>query len=113
MDMEQRKTITTEEAAAQLHIAPSTLLTRNNKMGSYFGIVPLKPTNRLLWPADIVEQLSGVRRVRGRKPGPKVAPKHPGHRWAKGTTGNPSGRPTKEKAKAKAEARAKVKGAVA
>lgn len=53
------RTLTTEQAAAALHIRPQTLRAALCRDGHYYGIRPLKSPNRfLLWPADEVARLT-------------------------------------------------------
>ena len=53
------RTLTTEQAAAALHIRPQTLRAALCRDGHYFGIKPTKTPNRfLLWPADAVARLT-------------------------------------------------------
>ena len=52
------RTISTEQAAAALHIRPQTLRAAICRDGHYFGIRPLKLPNRMLaWPAEGIERL--------------------------------------------------------
>ncbi len=51
--------LTTNELAAQLCIAPQTLRAALCRSGSYFGIRPAKlPGGRLLWPDDTLTRLT-------------------------------------------------------
>ena len=51
-------TLSTEQAAAALHIRPQTLRAALCRDGHYFGIRPVKLPNRLLaWPADAIDRL--------------------------------------------------------
>ena len=52
------RTLSTEQAAAALHIRPQTLRAALCRDGHYFGIRPLKLPNRMLaWPAEGIERL--------------------------------------------------------
>ncbi len=52
------RTLSTEQAAAALHVKPQTLRAALCKGGAYMGIRPVKMPNRFLaWPADAIEQL--------------------------------------------------------
>ena len=52
------RTLSTEQAAAALHIKPQTLRAALCRDGHYFGIRPLKLPNRMLaWPAEGIERL--------------------------------------------------------
>ena len=52
------RTLSTEQAAAALHIRPQTLRAALCRDGHYFGIRPIKLPNRMLaWPADGIERL--------------------------------------------------------
>ena len=52
------RTLSTEQAAAALHIRPQTLRAAFCRDGHYFGIRPLKLPNRMLaWPAEGIERL--------------------------------------------------------
>lgn len=52
------KTLSTEQAAAALHIKPQTLRAALCRDGHYFGLRPRKlPNGRLLWPAEGIERL--------------------------------------------------------
>lgn len=52
------RTLSTEQAAAALHVRPQTLRAALCRDGHYFGIRPTKTPNRfLLWPADAVERV--------------------------------------------------------
>lgn len=52
------KTLSTEQAAAALHIKPQTLRAALCRNGHYFGIRPLKlPSRFLAWPAEGIERL--------------------------------------------------------
>lgn len=47
--------ITTEHLAAQLNIQPQSIRARLCRMGSYFGLRPIKlPNRRLMWDEDDV-----------------------------------------------------------
>ena len=53
------RTLSTEQAAAALHIRPQTLRAALCRNGEYYGVRPLKAKNRFLrWPADAVERLT-------------------------------------------------------
>jgi hypothetical protein len=53
------RTLTTEQAAAALHIRPQTLRAALCRDGHYFGVRPIKGRNRFLfWPADAIERLT-------------------------------------------------------
>ena len=53
------RTLSTEQAAAALHIRPQTLRAALCRDGHYFGIRPVKlPNGRLLWDAAEVERLA-------------------------------------------------------
>jgi hypothetical protein len=52
------RTLSTEQAAAALHIRPQTLRAALCRDGHYFGIRPVKLPNRMLaWPADAIDRL--------------------------------------------------------
>jgi hypothetical protein len=52
------RTLSTEQAAAALHIKPQTLRAALCRDGHYFGTRPIKLPNRMLaWPADVIERL--------------------------------------------------------
>ena len=52
------KTLSTEQAAAALHIKPQSLRRALCLQGHYFGIRPIKLPNRMLaWPAEGIERL--------------------------------------------------------
>ena len=52
------RTLSTEQAAAALHIRPQTLRAAMCRDGHYFGIRPVKLPNRMLaWPAESIERL--------------------------------------------------------
>ena len=52
------RTLSTEQAAAALHIRPQTLRRALCLQGHYFGIRPVKLPNRMLaWPAESIERL--------------------------------------------------------
>lgn len=53
-----RRTYSTEEAAAALHIKPQTLRAAMCRDGHYHGIRPVKlPSRFLAWPATDIERL--------------------------------------------------------
>ncbi|MCK0508554.1 hypothetical protein [Aromatoleum anaerobium] len=53
------RTLSTEQAAAALHIRPQTLRAALCRDGHYAGIVPRKlPSRFLAWPADAVARLT-------------------------------------------------------
>ena len=53
------RTLSTEQAAAALHIKPQTLRAALCRDGHYFGLRPVKCRNRfLLWDAAAVEALT-------------------------------------------------------
>lgn len=53
-----RRTYSTEQAAAALHIRAQTLRAALCRSGHYFGVRPVKSPNRfLLWPADQIDRL--------------------------------------------------------
>lgn len=59
----QPRTLTTEQAAAALHVKPQTLRAAVCRTGHYFGITPIKSPNRfLLWPAGPVERMTAGER---------------------------------------------------
>ena len=52
------KTLSTEQAAAALHIKPQTLRAALCRDGHYFGVRPHKlPSRFLAWPAEAIERL--------------------------------------------------------
>ena len=52
-------TLTTEQAAAALHVQPQTLRVALCRFGHYFGVRPVKAPNRfLLWPAEDIRRLT-------------------------------------------------------
>ena len=52
------RTLSTEQAAAALHVKPQTLRAAVCRAGHYFGIRPLKLPNRMLaWPAEAIHRL--------------------------------------------------------
>ena len=52
------RTLSTEEAAAAMHIRPQTLRAALCRDGHYFGIRPIKLPNRMwAWPAEGIERL--------------------------------------------------------
>ena len=61
MAAEQTKplTLSTEQAAAALHIRPQTLRAALCRDGHYFGIRPVKLPNRMLaWPVEAIERVT-------------------------------------------------------
>ena len=53
------RTLSTEQAAAALHVKPQTLRAALCRDGVYFGVRPVKLPNRLLaWPADQIDALA-------------------------------------------------------
>lgn len=53
------RTLSTEQAAAALHIRPQTLRAALCRDGHYFGVHPVKLANRFLaWPADQIARLA-------------------------------------------------------
>ena len=53
------RTLSTEQAAAALHIRPQTLRAALCRDGHYFGIRPVKLPNRMLaWPCEAIERLT-------------------------------------------------------
>jgi len=48
---------TTEEYAAALKVKPQSVRAGYCRDGHYLGVVPIKPSRRLLWPADQVDAL--------------------------------------------------------
>lgn len=54
-----RRSYSTDEAAAVLHIRPQTLRAALCREGHYFGLRPNKlPSRFLAWPADDVDALA-------------------------------------------------------
>lgn len=54
-----RRTLSTDEAAAALHVKPQTLRASICIRGHYAGITPRKlPSRFLAWPADAVERVA-------------------------------------------------------
>ena len=52
------RTLSTEQAAAALHIRPQTLRAALCRDGHYFGVRPIKLPNRMLaWPAEAIHRL--------------------------------------------------------
>ena len=52
------RTLSTEQAAAALHIRPQTLRAALCRDGHYFGVRPIKLRNRFLaWKAEDIERL--------------------------------------------------------
>ncbi len=52
------RTLSTEQAAAALHVRPQTLRSAMCRDGHYFGITPVKLPNRMLaWPAEAIDAL--------------------------------------------------------
>lgn len=52
------RTLSTEQAAAALHIKPQTLRAAHCRDGHYFGVRPVKLSSRMLaWPTDDIERL--------------------------------------------------------
>ncbi len=52
------RTLSTEQAAAALHVRPQTLRAALCRDGHYCGIRPVKLPNRMLaWPADQIDAL--------------------------------------------------------
>ena len=55
------RTLSTEQAAAALHVRPNTLRNAFCRDGHYAGIRPRKLPNRFLaWPADQIERLTAA-----------------------------------------------------
>ena len=53
------RTLSTEQAAAALHIRPQTLRAALCRDGHYFGIRPVKLPNRMLaWPVEAIERVT-------------------------------------------------------
>ena len=53
------RTLSTEQAAAALHIKPQTLRAALCRDGHYFGIRPVKLPNRMLaWPCEAIDSLT-------------------------------------------------------
>ena len=53
------RTLSTEQAAAALHIRPQTLRAALCRDGHYFGIRPVKLPNRMLaWPCEAIDRLT-------------------------------------------------------
>lgn len=53
------RTLSTEQAAAALHIRPQTLRAALCRDGHYCGIRPVKLPNRFLaWPVEAIERLT-------------------------------------------------------
>ena len=53
------RTLSTEQAAAALHVKPQTLRAAVCRAGHYCNVRPLKLANRFLgWPADQIERLA-------------------------------------------------------
>jgi len=53
------RTLSTDQAAAALHIKPQTLRSAMCRDGHYFGITPVKLPNRMLaWPAEAIYRLT-------------------------------------------------------
>lgn len=58
------RTLSTEQAAATLHVRPQTLRAAVCRDGAYQGVRPLKARNRfLIWPAAEIEALLNVEGV--------------------------------------------------
>ena len=54
-----RRSYSTEQAAAALHIKPPTLRAALCRDGHYFGVRPVKLPNRMLaWPREAIERLT-------------------------------------------------------
>ena len=52
------RTLSTEQAAAALHITAQTLRAAHCRDGHYFGVRPVKlPSRMLAWPTDDIERL--------------------------------------------------------
>ena len=52
------RTLSTEQAAAALHITAQTLRAAHCRDGHYFGVRPVKlPSRMLAWPTDDLERL--------------------------------------------------------
>lgn len=53
------RTLSTEQAAAALHVKPQTLRAAVCRVGHYCGIRPHKlPSRFLAWPADAIDRLT-------------------------------------------------------
>lgn len=53
------RTLSTEQAAAALHVKPQTLRAALCRDGVYLGVRPVKLPNRLLaWPAEQIDALT-------------------------------------------------------
>lgn len=53
------RTLSTEQAAAALHVRPQTLRAAICRNGHYFGVRPVKLPNRMLaWPAEAIGRLT-------------------------------------------------------
>lgn len=53
------RTLSTEQAAAALHVKPQTLRAAVCREGHYAGIRPRKlPSRFLAWPADAIDRLT-------------------------------------------------------
>lgn len=53
------RTLSTEQAAAALHVKPQTLRAAVCRAGHYCNVRPLKLANRFLgWPADQIDRLA-------------------------------------------------------
>jgi hypothetical protein len=60
-DDADRATIGTKELATLLNTKPQSIYKRLCVTGNYWGIKPAKlPSGRLLWPANVLEQLKGA-----------------------------------------------------
>lgn len=58
------RTLSTEQAAAALHVKPQTLRAAVCRAGHYCNVRPLKLANRFLgWPADQIERLAAGEEV--------------------------------------------------
>lgn len=54
------RTLSTEQAAAALHIKPQTLRAAVCRAGHYAGVRPHKlPSRFLAWPAEAIDRLAG------------------------------------------------------
>ena len=54
-----RRSYSTEQAAAALHVRPQTLRAALCRDGHYFGVRPVKLPNRMLaWPCEAIERLT-------------------------------------------------------
>lgn len=61
MNTQQQRGKTTEQLAAGIGLKPQSIRKRFCETGAYYCLRPVKlPNGRLLWPADSIEQLSGV-----------------------------------------------------